>query len=134
MTKELSIDAMVSAYRKIREAKQEKDTAYKAEVAELNDQLETITARLLELFNEQGVESIRTASGTVTRRAVTRYWTSDWGSMYEFIKDNDAPYLLEQRINGANMRQFLDENPDVVPMGLNSDTRYAVTVRKPTSK
>jgi hypothetical protein len=134
MTKELSIDAMVSAYRKIREAKQEKDTAYKAEVAELNDQLETITARLLELFNEQGVESIRTASGTVTRRSITRYWTSDWGSMYEFIKDNDAPYLLEQRINGTNMRQFLDENPDAVPMGLNSDTRYAVTVRKPTSK
>lgn len=134
MTKELSIDAMVSAYRKIRDAKQEKDTAYKAEVAELNDQLETITARLLELFNEQGVESIRTASGTVTRRSITRYWTSDWGSMYEFIKDNDAPYLLEQRINGTNMRQFLDENPDAVPMGLNSDTRYAVTVRKPTSK
>jgi hypothetical protein len=134
MTKELSIDAMVSAYRKIREAKQEKDTAYKAEIAELNEQLDTITARLLELFNEQGVESIRTASGTVTRRAITRYWTSDWGSMYEFIKDNDAPYLLEQRINGTNMRQFLDENPDAVPMGLNSDTRYAVTVRKPTSK
>lgn len=134
MTKELSIDAMVSAYRKIRDAKQEKDTAYKAEIADLNDQLETITARLLELFNEQGVESIRTASGTVTRRSITRYWTSDWGSMYEFIKDNDAPYLLEQRINGTNMRQFLDENPDAVPMGLNSDTRYAVTVRKPTSK
>jgi hypothetical protein len=54
--------------------------------------------------------------------------------MYDFIKDNDAPYLLEQRINGTNLRQFLDENPDAVPMGLNSDTRYAVTVRKPTSK
>ena len=125
---------MVSAYRKIRDAKQEKETAHKEEIAGLNEQLDTITARLLELFNEQGVESIRTASGTVTRRSITRYWTSDWGSMYEFIKDNDAPYLLEQRINGTNMRQFLDENPDVVPMGLNSDTRYAVTVRKPTSK
>lgn len=134
MTKELSVDAMVAAYRKIRDAKQEKEAAHKEEIAGLNEQLDTITARLLEMFSEEGMESIRTASGTVTRRAVTRYWTNDWESMYEFIKEHDAPHLLEQRIHGGNMREFLDENPDVIPMGLNSDTRYAITVRKPTNK
>lgn len=134
MTKELSVDAMVATYRKIRDAKQEKETAHKEEMADLNSKLDLITARLLELFSEQGVESLRTASGTVTRRAVTRYWTSDWESMYNFIREQDAPHLLEQRIHGGNMREFLEDNPDVTPVGLNSDTRYAITVRKPTSK
>jgi hypothetical protein len=32
------------------------------------------------------------------------------------------------------MKQFLEENPGVVPPGLNSDSEYAITVRKPTSK
>jgi hypothetical protein len=72
--------------------------------------------------------------GTVTRRTVTRYWTNDWESMYQFIKEQDAPFLLEQRIHNGNMRQFLEENPDTLPMGLNADTKYAITVRKPTNK
>jgi hypothetical protein len=134
MSEKLSVDAMVAAYRRIREAKQEKEAAHKEEIAELNAQLDLISGRLLDLFNEQGVESLRTASGTVTRRAITRYWTSDWGSMYEFIKDHDAMHLLEQRINSTNMKQFLEEHPDTLPIGLNADTKYAVTVRKPSTK
>jgi hypothetical protein len=30
------------------------------------------------------------------------------------------------------MAQFLEENPDIVPPGLNSDTEYQISVRKPT--
>jgi hypothetical protein len=54
--------------------------------------------------------------------------------MYQFIKEQDAPFLLEQRIHNGNMRQFLEDNPDTLPMGLNADTKYAITVRKPTNK
>lgn len=134
MDKELNIDAMVAAYRKIRDAKAEKEAKHKEEVAELNSQLDTISARLIDIFNEQDVESLRTPSGTVTRRVITRYWTNDWSAMYDFIKEQDAPYLLEQRIHNGHMREFMEENPELVPVGLNSDTRYAITVRKPTSK
>lgn len=134
MDKELNIDAMVAAYRKIRDAKNEKEAKHKEEMAELNSQLDTISARLIDIFNEQDVESLRTPSGTVTRRVITRYWTNDWSAMYDFIKEQDAPYLLEQRIHNGHMREFMEENPELVPVGLNSDTRYAITVRKPTSK
>lgn len=134
MSSEPTLDELVLTYRKIRDTKYEKEAAHKEEMATLNSQLDAISAKFLELFNVQNVESLRTESGTVIRRAVTRYWTSDWGSMYDFIKDNDAPYLLEQRIHSGNMRQFLEENPDTMPAGLNADTRYAITVRKPSSK
>jgi hypothetical protein len=39
---------------------------------------------------------------------------------------------LEKRIAQTNMAQFLEENPGVVPPGLNSMTEYAISVRKPT--
>jgi hypothetical protein len=43
-------------------------------------------------------------------------------------------HLLEQRIHNGNMRNYLEDNPDVLPVGLNADTKYAITVRKPTGK
>lgn len=131
---DLPADKLVKVYRKIRDAINDKEEAHKAEIGGLKEQLDAVAAKLLEICNTQNLDSLRTPEGTVTRRAVTRYWTNDWESMYQFIKDQDAPYLLEQRIHNGNMRQFLEENPDTLPIGLNADTKYAVTVRKPTNK
>jgi len=127
-------DKLVTVYRKIRRAMDDKEKAHKAEIEELKDQLDLVSSKILEICNAQNLDSLRTSAGTVTRRTTTRYWTSDWESMYTFIKEQDAPHLLEQRIHTANMRSFLEENPDVTPIGLNADTKYAITVRKPTTK
>jgi hypothetical protein len=54
--------------------------------------------------------------------------------MYRFIGENDAPFLLEQRIHNTNMRQFLEDNPEKFPAGLQNERKYAVQVRKPTAK
>jgi hypothetical protein len=130
----LRADQLVTVYRKIRAAIDERETAYKEEIGKLKGQLDLISAKLLEICNTQNVDSLRTPVGTVTRRTVTRYWTNDWEAMYRFIKEKDAPFLLEQRIHNGNMKQFLEDNPDTLPIGLNADTKYAVTVRKPTNK
>lgn len=127
-------DKLVSIYRKIRAVIDEKEAAHKEELGELKKHLDTVSGAILRICNEQNLNSLRTPSGTVTRRTVTRYWTNDWEAMYQFIKEQDAPYLLEQRIHNTNMRQFIEENPDSLPMGLNADTKYAITVRKPTNK
>lgn len=131
---DLPADKLVKVYRKIRDVINEKEEAHKAEIGGLKEQLDAVAAKLLEICNTQNLDSLRTPEGTVTRRAVTRYWTNDWESMYQFIKEQDAPFLLEQRIHNGNMKQFLEENPDTLPIGLNADTKYAVTVRKPTNK
>ena len=132
--KDVPADKLVSIYRKIRAVIDEKEAAHKDEVGELKAQLDIVSTKILEICNEQNLDSLRTPMGTVTRRTVTRYWTNDWEAMYRFIKEQDAPFLLEQRIHNGNMRQFLEENPDTLPMGLNADTKYAITVRKPTNK
>lgn len=127
-------DALVAAYIKIRNTIAEREEAHKAAIEQLKGEQETITAALLNLCGEQNMDSIRTPAGTVSRRVQTRYWTTDWDSMYEFIKEHDAPYLLEQRIHASNMKQFLEENPDTLPIGLQADRKYVIHVRKPTGK
>jgi len=132
--KDVPADKLVSIYRKIRGAIDEKEAAHKEEIGALKEHLDLVSGEILRICNEQNLDSLRTPSGTVTRRTVTRYWTNDWEAMYRFIKEQDAPYLLEQRIHNTNMKQFIEENPDNLPMGLNADTKYAITVRKPTNK
>lgn len=127
-------DKPVPVYIKIRDAIREKEAEHKEEMATLREQLEAVADALLEICEEQGQDGFRTPSGTVTRRVSSRYWTSDWDSMYKFIKQNEAPFLLEQRIHNGNMKQFLEENPDKLPHGLQADRKYTVQVRKPTSK
>ena len=123
-------DRLVAVYRRIRAAIEEREEAHTQEINTLKEKLEMVSDKLLKICNEQNLDSLRTPEGTVTRRVKSRYWTTDWEHMYKFIKENDAPFLLEQRIHNGNMKQFLEENPDLLPPGLNVDSRYTASVRR----
>ena len=94
------------------------------------EQQEQVTQALLEMCKETGAEGLRTPAGSVFKTIKTRYWTSDWGSMKQFIKDHDAIDLMEQRVHQTNMKTFLEENPTLMPPGMNVDSRYSITVRR----
>jgi hypothetical protein len=92
--------------------------------------MDVIEEQLLEACKSIGADSIRTAAGTVIRSVKNRYWTNDWDSMYSFVREHDAFGLLERRIHQTNMKQFIEENPNLLPMGLNTDSRYSIVVRR----
>jgi hypothetical protein len=121
---------MVAAYIKLRSTIQEKED----EIKILKEKQALLSANMLDLCAKEDIDSIKTPFGTVTRRIYSAYWTSDWDQMYKFIAENDAYHLLEKRIHNTNMKEFLEENPDALPIGLQSDRKYAVSVRKPTKK
>ncbi len=50
--------------------------------------------------------------------------------MYKFIREHDAPDLLERRIAQGNFAQFIQENPDKMPAGVNIESKYSITVRR----
>ena len=131
---DIPLDELVLAYRKIRDVIADKEEAHKELIAGLKEQLDTVSSKMLEVCQDQNADSIRTPAGTITRRVSSRYWTSDWESMYQFIKEHDAPFLLEQRISNSNMKQFLDDNPNVLPMGLQATRKFVIQVRKPINK
>jgi cell division protein FtsB len=133
-SKMLEIEKYVAAYRKIRDVIKEKELQYKQDVEDLKEQQDMISNKLLEFCNAENLDSVKTQEGTISRRVSTRYWTSDWEQMHQFIKDNDAMHLLEPRIQQTNMKQFIEENPDKLPIGLQSNSEYKISVRKPYNK
>lgn len=134
MQDEISLEQTVKVYLKIRDAIEALKEKQKEELAQLEAQYEIVGNNLLDFCNAQNLDSVKTSVGTISRRVSARYWTSDWDSMYQFIKEHDAPFLLEQRIHASNMREFLADNPDHFPMGMQADRTYTVQVRKPTKK
>jgi hypothetical protein len=130
---DVTADKLVRAYVKMRDARSQLKAKYDEEDNSIKEQMEMVEAKLLEMCKTTGADSLRTKYGTVSRSVQTRYWTSDWEAMHKFIMQHSAPDLLERRISQTQMREFLKENPDEMPTGLNVDNRYTVTVRRSTS-
>lgn len=126
----LSADKLAKVYIKMRDKRQELARQFEEQDSELKEKMEIVENKMLDLCKDLGADSIKTAHGTIIRSVKTRYWTADWESMHNFIKDTGAYDLLERRIHQSNMKQWLQENPDQLPMGLNSESRYSTTVRR----
>ena len=130
MSNEVPVEKLVKVYLKIKDTLAEKKAAYDEEEKKLKDKMAKVKSALLDYCREEGVESVKTTEGMFYRTVSTRYWTNDWESMGRFIVENNVPDLLEKRLHQGNMVQFLKENPETLPPGLNVDSEYIVIVRR----
>lgn len=126
----VELEKLTKVFLKIKARRSELSVQFKEQDDSLKIQQDTIKKALLDHCKEHNVESVRTSEGLFYRTVRTRFWTSDWQSMYKFIAEHDVPELLEKRLNQSNVKQFLEENPEVLPMGLNVDSEYLISVRK----
>lgn len=127
---DIPVEKLVKVYLKMNGKLSEIKAAYEAEEKALKEQMVKVKAALLAYCKEQNVESVRTGEGLFYRGVTTRYWTNNWEEMGKFIVEHGVPELLEKRLHQGNMKQFLEEHPEVLPPGLNVDSEYTITVRK----
>tara|TARA_R110000822_G_scaffold6383_3_gene27033 strand:- start:323 stop:721 length:399 start_codon:yes stop_codon:yes gene_type:complete len=123
-------EKLTKVYLKIRNKKAELSAEFKQQDDALGIQLDKVKAALLDYCKEQGLESVKTSEGLFYRSVRTRYWTSDWESMHKFILEHELPEFFEKRLNQTHVKQFLEDNPELVPKGLNTDSEYIISVRK----
>lgn len=128
--KKIKPEQLVKTFLKIKERRAKISADFKEEDDKLKSQQETVKKALLDHCKEHEVESVRTSQGLFYRSVKTRYWTSDWESMYEFIREHDVPEFFEKRLNQGHVKQFLEENPESVPQGLNVDREYVISIRR----
>lgn len=126
------MDKLAKVYRKMAAKIQQLTREYETEVEAIKAQQDVVKIALKDQMLKLGVKSVRTDQGTVVLSTTTNYNTQDWDSFKEFMKQHDALDLVQQRISQLNMKRFLEDNPGVVPPGLNSITEYGISVRKPT--
>ena len=115
---------------KIRAERSLLSAKFKEEDDKLSRQLDRIKQAMLDHCERNNEISVRTVEGLFFKSERTKYWVSDWDAMHDFIKENDVPELLENRVSQKNMREYLTDNPTKVPDGLNTEKEVVISVRK----
>ena len=100
------------------------------EIKKIKEERSQVQAILLEACKHLKSDSLKNKVGTLTRRVKKRYWTTDWPSMYKFIKEKGLMEFMEKRLNQTNIKEYLVEHPDELPPGLQSSAEYAITIRR----
>jgi hypothetical protein len=127
---DITVDQIVEVYIKIRDARDEaRKEADKIE-ADFESQLDVLEQQMLDVCKSTGATSLKTPHGTIMQSVKKRYWTNDWEKFYAFMFEHNIPELLERRIHQTNIKQFLEENPDMLPLGLNVEAEHSITVRR----
>ncbi len=126
----MDISKLIKTYIRIRDERSALKADYSEKDSTLLKQQDTIKEAINEYADMNKVDRAGTSEGMFYRTTKTRYWTSDWESMYKFVVENKVPAFLDKRLNHKNVREYLDANPDKLPEGLNVDTEYVISVRK----
>jgi hypothetical protein len=130
MTTDVSVEKLVKVYIKMRDKHTEMSREFQEQENLLKGKMAKVKEALLDHCKEHNVDSVRTGEGLFFRTVRQNYWTSDWESMGKFVVEHNAPELLEKRLHQGNIKQFLEENPTLLPPGINVDSEYSVTIRR----
>jgi len=98
------------------------------------EQLKSLKERKAELENflkatlEVGEKVSYAGLGSVSMAEETQPAVTDWEALYEYIKDNDAFYFLQRKINAAPFRELLSTGESLV--GVSPIQVRKISVRK----
>jgi septal ring factor EnvC (AmiA/AmiB activator) len=126
------LNRLAKIYRKMRTEIQRLTQEYESQIEAIKEQQQEVINEIKDIMLATGQKTANTDEGTIMLGTKTRFTTNDWDSFKQFVMEHEVLDLFEKRIAQGNMKQFLEENPGLVPPGLNSDTEYQITVRKPS--
>ncbi len=129
----ISLDELVKIYLTIRNEREILSRQFEQKDAELKTELQALEQAMLAECNSVNADSIRTSNGTVIKSLRENFVCTDWDNLKDFILENQAVELLQQRIHQKNFKEFMESRPDEgLPPGINVMREYSITVRKPT--
>ena len=130
MGEDITPDKLTKTFLKIRAKRSLLTAEFKKEDDKLQQQLDRVKQAMLDHCERHNVQSVKSSEGLFFTSSKTKYWASDWDAMHTFIKEHNVPELLDKRINQTNMKDFLEENPDKLPDGLEISQETSISVRK----
>ena len=135
MSEDMKLDDLVTTYLTIRTERNTLKNQWEIKDSELKTDLEQLEQAMLVACNAINADSIRTGSGTIIKSLKETYTCGDWDNFKQYVVENNALDLLQQRISQANFKEFMTTRQDEgLPPGISTLREFGITVRKPTSK
>lgn len=128
----MKLSEAVEVYIKLRDKKAQMKAAFDAEVSPINDKLAKLEAKLMEVFNNTGMDSVKTEFGTAYTVNRTTASVADRDIFMDYVKNNEEWSLLEVRVSKTAVDQFREANDNEIPPGVNLRVERVVNVRRST--
>jgi hypothetical protein len=129
----VKLEELVKAYIAIRNKRDANAREFDAKDKELKAELAQLDQVMLNSCNEIDADSIKTNSGTIIKTMKENFVCSDWDNFKQYIVQEDAIDLLQQRIHQTNFKEFLSNRTDEgLPPGISSMKEFQIVVRKPS--
>lgn len=126
----MKLSEAVSLYIKLRDQKAQMKADFDAQVAPLQEKMDKLEAKLLEVFNQTGMDSVRTEFGTAYASVRTSASIADRDAFMDFVKANEEWALLEVRVSKTAVEQYRSANDDELPPGINVREERVVNIRR----
>jgi len=126
----MKLSEAVTLYIQLRDKKAQMKSEFEASVAPITDKMEKLEAKLLDVFNKTGMDSVRTEHGTAYTAVRTTASVADREAFMEFVKANEEWSLLEVRASKTAIEQFRDSNDNELPPGVNMRSERVVNIRR----
>jgi hypothetical protein len=126
----MKLSDAVSLYIRLRDQKAQMKAEYEAAVAPVIERMEKLEAKLLEIFNTTGMDSVKTEFGTAYATTRTSATVADRNAFMEFVKAHEEWALLDVRASKAAVEQFRAANDNELPPGVNLREERVVNVRR----
>lgn len=111
-----------------RDALRETKRGIEQQLKELDALLATNEQAIIEVADELGLDRFAVGKLTFSISEQTVGNVEDWEAVYQFVRDNNAFYLLQRRLANAAYKEILDGGdslPGVVPF-----TKRSLNMRK----
>lgn len=126
----MKLSEAVTLYIQLRDKKAQMKSEFEASVAPINEKMEKLEAKLLDVFNKTGMDSVKTEHGTAYTAVRTTASVADREAFMEFVKANEEWSLIEVRAAKTAIEQFRDNNDNELPPGINIRSERVVNIRR----
>jgi phage host-nuclease inhibitor protein Gam len=125
----MKLSEAVELYIKMRDKKAELKAEFDAKVAPLNEKMDKLEAKLLDVFNQTGMDSVKTESGTAYTTTRVTASVADKEVFMTHVRENDDWGLLEVRASKTAIEQYRSVHDDIPP-GISMREERVVNVRR----
>jgi hypothetical protein len=125
----MKLSELVALYVQLRDDKASLKAEYDAKLAPIEEKMQKIEAKLLEVFDNSGMDSVKTEFGTAYKSERTSVSVADRDAFVDFIKAGDHWSMMEVRAAKTAVEQYKAAN-DELPPGLNWKSEIVVNIRR----
>jgi hypothetical protein len=126
----MKLSDAVSLYIQLRDKKAQMKAEYDAAVAPVQEKMDKLEAKLLDVFNQTGMDSVKTEFGTAYATVRSTASVADRDAFMEFVKAHEEWSLLEVRAAKSAIEQFRSANDNELPPGINLREERVVNIRR----